>query len=70
MRGLQVQVIICTLLTFLSIGCSLGPRHLEKGHIAYNAAVKAGADDELLLNIVRLRYLDTIDFMTTTSVSS
>jgi hypothetical protein len=70
MRGLQVQVIICTLLTVLSIGCSLGPQHLEKGHIAYNAAVKAGADDELLLNIVRLRYLDTIDFMTTTSISS
>jgi len=70
MRGFQVQIIICALLTSLSIGCSFGPRHLEKGHIAYNAAVKAGTDDELLLNIVRLRYLDTIDFVTTTSISS
>ena len=70
MKSQQVQIIICVLLTSLAVGCSFGPRHLEKGHIAYNSAVKAGADDELLLNIVRLRYLDTIDFMATTSISS
>jgi len=70
MKRLHTQLIICSLLTFLAVACSLGPRQLEKGHIAYNAAVKAGKDDELLLNIVRLRYLDTIDFMATTSVSS
>jgi len=70
MKRLQAQLIICALLTSLAVGCSFGARHLEKGHIAYNTAVKAGADDELLLNIVRLRYLDTIDFMATTSISS
>ena len=70
MKRLHTQLVICALLTFLAVGCSVGPRQLEKGHIAYNAAVKAGKDDELLLNIVRLRYLDTIDFMATTSVSS
>jgi hypothetical protein len=51
-------------------GCSHGPRFLKDGHLAYNEAVRASADQELLLNIVRLRYLDTIEFLSTNSVSS
>jgi hypothetical protein len=47
-----------------------GPRDLERGHLAYNTAVKSAADTELLLNMVRLRYLDTLDFMATSSISS
>jgi hypothetical protein len=38
--------------------------------MAYNAAVNSAADEELLLNIVRVRYLDTLDFLATTSISS
>ncbi len=53
-----------------ALGCVFGPRQLEWGHLAYNSAVKSAADDELLLNIVRIRYLDTLDFMATTSISS
>ena len=70
MERLKAHVIVCALLASLFFGCTFGARHLEKGHTAYNTAVKAGKDDELLLNIVRLRYLDTIDFMATSSVSS
>ncbi len=58
------------LVTLLLGACSLGPKRLEQGHLAYNAALKAATDDELLLNIVRLRYLDTIEFLTANSVSS
>jgi hypothetical protein len=61
---------LCVLLTVLLTACSLGPRRLEQGHLAYNAALKAAADEELLLNLVRLRYLDTIEFLTASSVSS
>ena len=47
-----------------------GPRQLERGHSAYNRAVKSASDEELLLNVVRLRYLDTLAVLATTSVSS
>jgi hypothetical protein len=69
MRGFLCAV-VAALLAGLAVGCVFGPRQLEKGHLAYNDAVKAAADDELLLNIVRLRYLDTLDFVAITSISS
>lgn len=52
------------------IGCSLGPHILKQGHLGYNSSVKASADEELLLNIVRLRYLDTIEFLAINSISA
>lgn len=65
---------VCVTVVALSVslfsGCSFGPGQLKQGHLAYNTAVKQAADDELLLNIVRLRYLDSLDFMATTSVTS
>jgi len=51
-------------------GCSFGPQNLKQGHLSYNASIKAAADEELLLNIVRLRYLDTIEFLATNSISA
>ena len=51
-------------------GCAFGPKHLEDGHLAYNEAVRASSDKELLLNIVRLRYLDTIEFLSAASISA
>jgi hypothetical protein len=68
-RGLA-RLACCVLATLLVPGCTFGPRQLSRGHIAYNEAVKSAADQELLLNMVRLRYLDTLDFMATTSVAS
>jgi hypothetical protein len=58
------------LVALLVAGCMFGPRQLRKGHLAYNTAVKSAADHELLLNMVRLRYVDTLDFMATTSIAS
>lgn len=60
----------CAVLAALVAGCVFGPRQLEKGHLAYNSAVQSAADDELLLNVVRIRYLDSLEFMATTSISS
>jgi hypothetical protein len=51
-------------------GCSFGPNLLQHGHLGYNEAVKSSADEELLLNIVRLRYLDTIEFLAINSISA
>jgi hypothetical protein len=44
----------------LAAGCrSFGPRALEQTRLPYNEAVKATTEQQLLLNIVRLRYTDT-----------
>ena len=52
-----------------NFSCSFGPHLLEQGHLGYNEAVKTTADQELLLNIVRLRYLDTIEFLTSAEMA-
>src|SRR5947209_4898899 len=40
-------------------GCSFGPRALHADRLRYNEAVKVSSEEQLLLNIVRLRYTDT-----------
>lgn len=40
-------------------GCSFGPQTLPPDRIRYNEAVKTSTEEQLLLNIVRLRYTDT-----------
>lgn len=69
-RRYSLAVACVATLAAVVASCTFGPRQLTKGHLAYNEAVKNSEDDELLLNIVRLRYSDTIEFMSTSSVSS
>ncbi|MFM8323240.1 MAG: hypothetical protein ACKN9U_00090, partial [Pirellulaceae bacterium] len=40
-------------------GCSFGPRQLLQTRIPYNDAIKETGEQQLLLNLVRLRYVDT-----------
>jgi len=61
---------VVLLIAMLLSGCSFGPKQLKDGHLAYNETVRLSSDQELLLNIVRLRYLDTIEFMSISSISS
>jgi hypothetical protein len=47
-------------LSLLTGGCSvIGPRSLKQSRLQYNEVVKASSEEEMLLNIVRLRYVDT-----------
>ena len=39
-----------------TVGCAFGPRTLEKSHGRYNEAFRQVDSEELLMNIVRLRY--------------
>jgi len=64
------MVILLLFIFGFPLGCSVGPNALKQGHLRYNTSVKASADEELLLNIVRLRYLDTIEFLATNSISA
>ena len=44
----------------LATGCSvIGPRSLKQSRLQYNEVVKVTSEEEMLLNIVRLRYVDT-----------
>lgn len=40
-------------------GCALGPRAVENSRLHYNEAIKTTTEQQLLLNIVRLRYIDS-----------
>lgn len=50
-------------------GCGVGPRALHSDRLAYNEAVKVTSEEQLLLNIVRLRYCDTPSSLSVTSVA-
>ena len=50
-------------------GCSLGPRSLMHSRLRYNDAVKTTSEQQLLLNIVRLRYVDTPSSLAISSIA-
>jgi hypothetical protein len=50
-------------------GCALGPRSLERNRLPYNEAVKATSEQQLLLNIVRLRYTDSPSSLSISSIA-
>ena len=52
-------------------GCqTAGPNYLKGGRGLYNIAIQETNDEQLLLNLVRLRYVDTPFFLTVSSVST
>lgn len=50
-------------------GCSLGPPALTNSRLRYNDAVKSTSEQQLLLNIVRLRYVDTPSSLAISSIA-
>jgi len=57
-------------LTLLACGCSLGPQALKVSHGQYNEAIRMTRDEQLLLNLVRLRYRDAPTFLEVSSITS
>jgi len=56
-------------LSLLSGSCSqIGPGTIANGRFDYNEAIVRSFDDQMLLNLVRLRYQDSILFLDLTSV--
>jgi hypothetical protein len=59
LRAAVVLVVVALALT----GCSpMGPRSISVNRAAYNMAIQQTNDQELLLNLVRMRYRDTLYF--------
>jgi hypothetical protein len=61
-------------LAFLSIstlgGCAFGPRALEGSHHLYNDSIKLVGEEELLLNLVRLRYNEPLNMLDVASIAA
>jgi len=60
-RGLGLTItILCELILAIGAsGCALGPKALEKTHGRYQDAVRLVSEEQLLRNLVRLRYGET-----------
>ena len=59
------------MVSLLFMGCAnLGPTTLKSERSSYNLAIQRTNDEQLLLNLVRLKYRDTPFFMEVSSVAS
>jgi hypothetical protein len=56
--------------TLLAACTSLGPGALQETRLQYNEAVKATTEEQLLLNIVRLRYTDTPSSLAVSTIAA
>ncbi len=54
------------LLLFVS-GCQMGPGAMKAGHQQYSAVLRQILNEQMLLNLVRLRYTDAPMFLQITS---
>ena len=55
---------------FLSACASFGPRSLQQSRLEYNETVKSTTEEQLLLNIVRLRYTDTPSSLAVSAIAA
>lgn len=65
------RVLATTLLLPLCAGCAVfGPAALERSRLQYNEVVKKTTEEQLLLNIVRLRYTDTPSSLAVSAIAA
>lgn len=63
--------LLIVLLPLLLAACSsFGPRALQQARLDYNETVKSTTEEQLLLNIVRLRYTDTPSSMAISAIAA
>jgi len=51
-------------------GCSLGPKSMKADRPAYNIAIQQSESQQLLMNLVRLKYCEPALFLTVSSIST
>ena len=65
------QMAVCILVGTIIIGCAgMGPNALQQDRSNYNIAVQRTNDEQLLLNLVRLKYRDTPFFLEVSNVAT
>jgi hypothetical protein len=71
MRATWVSWCVLTALAVPVLGgCSFGPRALERTRLRYNEAVNKTTEEQLLLNIVRLRYNETPSSLAVSAIAT
>ncbi|KAJ3057687.1 hypothetical protein HK102_010931, partial [Quaeritorhiza haematococci] len=68
-RGRASHVLLAAVLLASASGC-LGPNALRSTRMKYNEAIRATNDEQLLMNIVRLRYADSPVLIDLPSITS
>lgn len=63
-------LLVCCLVAAWATGCQLGPAALRIGHARYNDAIRTTTSEELLLNLVRLKYREAPVFLEIGTVSA
>jgi hypothetical protein len=66
----SIRLSVCALVCAVAPGCTNLPRDLEKVRLSYNEVVKTSAEQQLLLNIVRLRYADTPSSLAVSAIAA
>src|SRR5258708_7972963 len=69
-RSLSVWAIPALVGLSCAPGCSFGPNAVHKTRLPYNEAVKVTSEEQLLLNVVRLRYSDNPSSLAVTTVAA
>src|SRR5262245_12977098 len=71
-RGARITWGVSAILVMLPgvPGCGFGPKNLYKTRLPYNEAVKATSEEQLLLNIVRLRYSDNPSSLAVSNIAA
>ena len=68
---LNANIIYIFIFIILIQGClNLGPSTIRKNRNSYNSIIQKTNDEQLLLNLVRLKYHDTPFFMEIANVTS
>ncbi len=72
LRALTRAILLAVLPAALLQGCqsAFGPESLQRTHPAYNAAITASVNEQMLQNLVRLRYRDVPFFLEIGSVTA
>ncbi len=64
------RLILAAVACSLAAGCTSLPRDLGKVRLSYNEVVKTSGEQQLLLNIVRLRYADTPSSLAVSAIAA
>ena len=66
----KTALVAILLFSALLTGCSVGPSALQRDHPRYSQALREIQDEHRLLNLVRLRYMETPVFLQVTSINT
>ena len=70
---MMAKIRLCLSITLLLglAGCFMpGPKSLEREHMGFNQVVQQGNDEEMLLNLIRLKYRDTPLFLKVSAINT